>query len=82
MNFKEAALWLRITRVQTTNQPIAIHRTIIRRTAIPRMIILRTVTAIPALIALRISHPINLQTSLRIAEIPTKQGVLRQVPNL
>jgi hypothetical protein len=78
MNFKEAALWLRIMKVQTTNQPIAIHRTVIHRTAIHRMIIHRTVTAIPALTALRISH----LTSLKIAEIPTKQGVLRQVPNL
>ena len=82
MNFKEAALWLRITRVQTTNQPIATHRTIIHRTAIHRMIILRIVTAIPALTALRISHPISLRTSLRIAEIPTNLGVLHQVPNL
>lgn len=82
MNFKEAALWLRIMKVQTTNQPIAIHRTVIHRTAIHRMIIHRTVTAIPALTALRISHPISHLTSLKIAEIPTKQGVLRQVPNL
>lgn len=72
MKSKEAALWLRITRV-LTNQQTVIHRT---ATAIPRMIMDRTVTAIPALTVLRTNHPTNLPISLRIAEIPTKQGFL------
>lgn len=69
MKSKEAALWLRITRVQT-NQQTVIHRT---ATVIPRMIMDRTVTAIPALTVLRTNLPTNLPISLRIAEIPTKR---------